>query len=596
MAASFTTGPAPDGGSSPRQAVQQLVRYAQMGPPARELPQAFSEFFGPDVETHEIPGGSTGALFVEWFLFDRPTSSGETPAREYAMASRSLSADQRRAFFDLAETVPGFFEVVGFGPGGMWLTFFPSPGRRGAGEVGADAVWVEEPAAAARLARGDVIWTRLLRWKGRWHLATCCFVLPPAAQEVLRPLARLRPRLSDRAWRVLMGRLQPQFFRDLLADAEEAQPLAPRDALPLSPAERRYYLAQADDHLRRSHLRLALQRYWRVLADDPLDVEARLGVARVRLAQGRIRAAERAFRSVLADRPDHPAALSGLGRLLAARGALSEAGRLLGRLVDRGRARPDDLAALARIALRRGRRSEAVGWFRRAVEQAAGTARSRGAAGSAAAQAALEAGWDLLEAGCVPEARAFFERAAASAAAREARASAWHGLGRCLARQRRPLEAAAALLTALRLGLGQPKLWAEVGRLYARARRLKEAEAAYRACVTRLPGYVEGLAGLAGVMLRQGRLQEALRMARRAFVVAPEHPQVLRVLGACHLRRGAPRLAAELLERAVRLDPRDPAARRLLRAALDALKPGAPAAPPDSPGPGRSQGGADPAA
>ncbi|HEY8425937.1 MAG TPA: tetratricopeptide repeat protein [Limnochordales bacterium] len=564
---------APDGGSTPRQAVQQLVRYAQVGPPARELPQAFTEFFGPDVDTHEIPGGSTGALFVEWFLFDRPTSSGETPAREYAMASRTLSADQRRAFFDLAETVPGFFEVVGFGPGGMWLTFFPAPGRRGTGEAGADSIWVEEPAAARRLARGDVIWTRLLRWKGRWHLATCCFVLPPSAHDVLRPLARLRPRLSDRAWRLLMGRLQPQFFRDLVAESDDGQPVAPPDAIPLTETERRYYLMEARSLLQRSNLRLALQRYWRVLADDPRDVEARLGVAQVRLGQGRIGAAERAFRSVLADHPDHPVALSGLGRLLAARGASGEASRLLLRLERCGRARPDDLAALGRIALRRGRRAEAVRWFERCVEQAAAArrGRSRATASAAAAEAALEAGWDLLEAGYASEARAFFERAATQAPTRQARASAWHGLGRCLAREGQPLEAAAALLTALRLGVGQPKLWAEVGRLYARANRLKEAEGAYRAAVTRLPGYVEGLVGLSSVLLRQGRLREALRIARRAFVMAPDHPGVLRVMGACQLKRGSPHLAVELLERALRLDPRDLSARRLLRAALDAL-------------------------
>lgn len=585
-----------DGGSSPRQAVQQLVRYAQVGPPARELPQAFNEFFGPDAEADEIPGGSTGALFVEWFLFDRPTNSGETPAREYAMASRSLSADQRRAFFDLAETVPGFFEVVGFGPGGMWLSLFPAPGRRGTGEAGADAIWVEEPAAAGRLARGDVIWTRLLRWKGRWHLATCCFVLPPSAQEVLRPLARLRPRLSDRAWRMLMGRLQPQFFRDLIADSEDGQRLAPPDALPLSPTERRFYLMEARSHLRRSNLRAALQRYWRVLAEDPLDVEARLGVAQVRLQQGRVGAAERAFRSVLADHPDNAVALSGLGRLLEARGSLGEAQRLLRRLLEgRDRAGADDLAALARIAIRRGRRAEAVEWFRRAADCAAGLRRTKpsAAGGATAAEVALEAGWDLLEAGYVPEARSFFERAATEAQAREARASAWHGLGECLARQRRPLEAAAALLTALRLGIGQPKLWAEVGRLYARAGRLKEAEAAYRASATRLPGYVEGLVGLAGVLLRQQRGQEALRIARRAFVIAPDHPDVLRVLGACYLRKGAAHLAAELLERAVRLNPRDIQARKLRRAALDALT-GSPVKPARTrrQGQGRREGAA----
>ncbi|MEW6044885.1 MAG: tetratricopeptide repeat protein [Bacillota bacterium] len=561
-----------DAAQSPRQAVQQLVRYAQMGPPARELPQAFSEFFGPDAQAREIPGGSTGALFVEWFLFDRPMSSGETPARQYALASPALSADQRRAFFDLAESVPGFFEVVGFGSGGMWLSVFPAPGERRSGETGAGAVWVEEPAAARRLARGDVIWTRLLRWRGRWHLATCCFVLPSSAQDLLRPLVRLRPRYSDRAWRALMGRLQPQFFRDLIADSDEARPLAPRDALPLSAAERRYYLMDAQASLRRGLLRLALQRYWRILADCPLDLEARLGVARIRARQGRVAAAERAFRSVLGDHPDNPEALSGLGRLLEARGALREAERLLKRLDDLGAADTEALVSMGRIALRKGSAARALAYFTRALELAKAARRSKGLrAGTQEDGVALEAGWELLESGYARESRVFFTHACTSARSRQTRASAWHGLGESLAREKRWLEGAAALLTALRLGLGQPKLWAEVGRLFARGGRLRDAEAAYRSSAARLPGYVEGLAGLAGVMLRQNRVGEALRMARRAQAIAPDDPQVLRVLGACYLRKGAARSALEVLDRALALDPRNVNTRSLRQRAFEVL-------------------------
>lgn len=564
---------------TPQHAVRQLVQYAQAGPPARELPQAFVEFFGPDVEAQDLPGhsASTGALFIEWFLFDRPMSSGDTPAVQYALASPTLSADQRRAFFQLADTVPGFFEVAGVAAGGMWLSLFPAPGRRSAGEATSHAMWVEEPAAPRSLSRGDVIWTRLLRWNAQWHLATCCFVLPPDARELLRPLAMLRPRYSERAWRRLMATLEPQFFRDLILVSDAPGPLAPHDALPLTATERAYYLSQAESLLRKGHVREALRAFWRVLADAPLDARAMLGVARARMAQGRILAAEKAFRALLRHHPHHAQALSELGQLLEARGSLDEAEQLLQRAAKMGAANRRALLSLGRIALQKGRWAFALEQFSRAVALGKGRAVSgKGLPGStsrssaATAALALEAGWQLLESGQISEAQVFFHQACEGARTRSERASAWHGLGLVLARERRFLEGAAALLQALRLGIGRPKLWAEVGRLYARVGRLREAEVAYRASVAQLPGYVPGLIGLASVLLRLGRPDEALRAAERACAIVPDEPQVLRVLGSCHLRKGRLGKALELLDRALLLNPRDINARSLrTRAAME---------------------------
>ncbi|WP_324715724.1 tetratricopeptide repeat protein [Carboxydochorda subterranea] len=560
---------------SPRQAIRDLVVYARSGPPAKELRQAFAEFFGPDVETRELPGGSTGALFIEWFLFDRPMGSGDTPAQQYALASPTLSGDERRAYLELCDTVPGFFEVVGFGAGGMWLTVFPAPGRRHAGEASREAIWVEEPAASRRLSRGDVIWTRLLRWRGRWHLATCCFVLPPSARDLLGPLEALRPRYSERAWRHLMARLEPELFRDLILNTDEGILVAPPDALPLTETERRFYLAQGDRLVRSGQLRAALHYFWRILADRPLDLDARLGVARVRLLQGRNSSAEKALRSVLRQYPDHAEALSTLGRLLEARGSVDEAEALLRRLKRIGEADPEALFSLGRIALQRGRLRQAVDQFQRAVDRV--SPRSRRGAARRESALLLDAGWQLLRAGRVQEARGFFHHVCAVSHSKGEQASAWHGLGQALSRQGHWLEGAAALLQALRLGIDRPKLWAEVGRLYGRAGRLKEAELAYQASVERLPGYVEGIVGLASVLLRQGRVAEAMRLAHRAGAIAPDDSRVWRVIGGCWLRLGHAGKAIEALDRALALNPRDINARGLKRRALSALGQKAPA-------------------
>ncbi len=580
-ARAHSTGTLVRSGDSPRLALRQLVRYAEAGPPSRELSRAFVEFFGPDTEGRRGASGSSGALFMEWFLFDRPLASGETPARFYGLASPSLSPRQRRQFFELADTAPGFFEVVGFGNGGMWLLPFPDPSRQRPGEAADGAVWVEEPLASRRLSRGDIIWTRLLRWRSRWHLATCCFVLPPSARESLQPLARLRPRYSERAWRRLMGELQPQFFRDLIADVDDAEPLTGVDCLPLSSVERRYYLQLGAHLTQKGALRAALRLYWRVLCDDPRDVDARLGVAQVRWKQGRVPAAERALRSVLADEPDHLQGLLALGQLLLARGEGKEAARLLARYASLAQ-QPDPRAlfGLGRLALAAGRLEEALQWFQRAValqEQRDREVRRGGPAepdaqgqGDPYGQLLVDIGWELASCGYAQQARPFFSSACSPARIRSVQASAWHGLGQSLERQGRHLQAATAYVQALRLGLDQPKLWAEVGRCYARAGRLQEAEAAYQASASRLPGYVKGLTGLAAVHLRQGMLDKALTEVRRAQSIDPKDPRALAVAGACWLRRGMAEKAARLLSRALAINPRDVNARRLLKMALAA--------------------------
>ncbi|HEY8486375.1 MAG TPA: tetratricopeptide repeat protein [Limnochordales bacterium] len=576
---------------SPRLALRQLVRYAEAGPPGKELSRAFVEFFGPDTEARRGPSGASGALFMEWFLFDRPMASGETPARQFALASASLSLRQRRLFFELADSMPGFFEVVGFGAGGMWLVPFPDPSGQRSGEATSHAIWVEEPLASRRLSRGDIVWTRLLRWRSRWHLATCCFVLPASARQSLQPLARLRPRYSEQGWRRLMGQLQPQFFRDLLADREDPEPIAGPDSLPLSDAERRYYVQLAGHLIHKGALRSALRLYWRVLNDNPRDVEARLGVAQARWRQGRLGAAERALRSVLGDEPEHPAAMRLLGQLLLSRGEVREGEALLRSYVERtAHPEPQVLFSLGRLSLLRGQVAQALELFQRALREQASGRHAGGwpAGGGPGAAAALpgvadgdgdpygrllvEVGWELLRAGQVSHAKTFFSAACSSGRSRAVQASAWHGLGESLSRQRRYLQAATAYMQALRMGLDQPKLWAEVGRCYARCGRLQEAEAAYRTSVNRLPGYARGLTGLAAVHLRRGLVEKALAEARRAQALEPTDSRALAIAGACWLRQGMPQQAARLLARAVALNPRDVNARRLWQAALRRLE------------------------
>ncbi len=90
-------------------------------------------------------------------------------------------------------------------------------------------------------------------------------------------------------------------------DLERAAQLLDQ-AVELGPEDRQTWLTKAELHVRRSQFEDALTAYEAALALPGPDVEARLGIARVRLVQGDVDAAETELNNVLVRAPDYPPA------------------------------------------------------------------------------------------------------------------------------------------------------------------------------------------------------------------------------------------------------------------------------------------------
>ena len=82
-------------------------------------------------------------------------------------------------------------------------------------------------------------------------------------------------------------------------------------------------------YLARERWEEALASFEYVLAENPLDVEARNGVALAYLGCGRPDRARRALQSILSTHPGHPTALLNLGNLELCEGRVSRAVALL---------------------------------------------------------------------------------------------------------------------------------------------------------------------------------------------------------------------------------------------------------------------------
>jgi tetratricopeptide (TPR) repeat protein len=92
----------------------------------------------------------------------------------------------------------------------------------------------------------------------------------------------------------------------------------------------------------------AQKHYSDVLASQPKNVEALLGLARIDLAQGRTDAAEQGFQRVLKLDRDHPLAHSGLGQCLASRKEWNSAAE---ELTKANRALPEDKTIRYQLAV-----------------------------------------------------------------------------------------------------------------------------------------------------------------------------------------------------------------------------------------------------
>ena len=255
----------------------------------------------------------------------------------------------------------------------------------------------------------------------------------------------------------------------------------------------------------------AIAAFRKVLARQPADAEALLGLADAFLLAGKTGEAEEAARRALAASPAYWATSSKLGVVL--------------------------------VSV--GRVEEAVAAFRRAVELAPGNARSLVNLGSA-----------LVLAGSLDEAAGVLRRSVAA----EPTAEALSALGTVEYYQGQFDEAVVSYERAVVLSPGFSSLWVNLGdaRRWSSGARDRAPEAYARAIeATRdelrvNPRDVDAHLALASSYAKTGRPAEAAPHVAAALAGDPENPDVLYQVAVCEAVSGRIRESAELLRRAER--------------------------------------------
>ncbi|HYN42392.1 MAG TPA: protein kinase, partial [Thermoanaerobaculia bacterium] len=255
----------------------------------------------------------------------------------------------------------------------------------------------------------------------------------------------------------------------------------------------------------------AAAAFRKVLARQPADVEALLGLADALLYAGKAGEAEEAARRALAASPAYWAAPNKLGVVLVSA----------------------------------GRVEEAVAAFRRAVELAPGNARSLVNLGSA-----------LVLAGSLEEAAGVLRRSIAA----EPTAEALSALGTVEYYRGRFGEAVAGYEKAVGLSPGFSTLWVNLGdaRRWSPTARDRAPQAYARAIVAATedlrvnPRDVDAHLALASSYAKTGRPAEAAPHVAAALAGDPENPDVLYQAAVCEAVSGRVSEAADLLRQAER--------------------------------------------
>ena len=128
--------------------------------------------------------------------------------------------------------------------------------------------------------------------------------------------------------------------------------------------------AEAAELARQGDEQAAMDAYRRLAAANPLDHQARLGIARLHLAMGHPELAEPVFRSVLLEDPKNTEAMLGVGSSLSSLGRLDEALIELDRAARAAPGNADALAALGVTHLRASNTTLAVSYLEQAVATA----------------------------------------------------------------------------------------------------------------------------------------------------------------------------------------------------------------------------------
>jgi hypothetical protein len=166
-----------------------LTSWATAAPHDGEIVPAKKEFFA---RTGEIFDDDKQfemrmASFLEFFLFDRPLASGQTPAATYYRRALAEGPPERAAAFrTFTGTIHGVFEVRKLAPGCSRVREL----------VSLQEFDVTERRIVAGLEVGDVMEARLLPFGGAEFFSQAFGHHPRAAFDLIRAEARRRRKLG----------------------------------------------------------------------------------------------------------------------------------------------------------------------------------------------------------------------------------------------------------------------------------------------------------------------------------------------------------------------------------------------------------------
>ncbi len=272
-----------------------------------------------------------------------------------------------------------------------------------------------------------------------------------------------------------------------------------------------------------------------------MNTEADLQTALEHHRTGRLDEAIDRYRKILAQDPNHPDALHLMGMLVCQRGDFQTAINLINRAIAFRPNVADFHNDLGLAYLGKQQLSAAIAAFRTAIRVKPDCC-----------EAFNNLGVTLQQQGQMSLAA---EAYAAAVRIKPDYADARRNLGNAL----KSLGRVEAAVAEYRAGLaGRPndvQTWNDLGSALRELGRFDEAEAAYRKAVATDPNYAQAHNNLGNVLKDKGLLEESIRCYRRALELRPESAAIHNNLGNVLAERGDLDQAIESYRRAVELEP-----------------------------------------